>query len=188
MKIYTKRGDDGNTSLLGGERVPKHSARIEACGDIDEVNAMIGMALSSPHSEQAAVTLTEIQRHLFVLGTEAATPDDSQMPIARIGEQEIGWLEEQIDQISDKLPELKQFILPGGSRTGAVLHAARTICRRAERTVAEIGEKEKISRNLLIYLNRLSDLLFVMARYENQEAGCNETPWAPRAEKPDNPN
>lgn len=180
MKIYTKKGDFGQTSLFGGDRVPKSSTRIEAYGTVDELNSIIGWTLCDSMTAESKERLKTIQEHLFVLGADLATPESSKTRIDRVDEQEIEYLESAIDDMSESLPELKNFILPGGSPTGAKLHIARTICRRAERLAVLCMEKEeKISGLTLKYLNRLSDFLFVAARYENREADTPEETWKP---------
>lgn len=179
MKIYTKKGDQGNTSLFGGDRVPKSSARIEAYGTVDELNSWIGLVLSNSLSKKSTETLPAIQDHLFVLGADLATPPDAKTRIKRINESHIQYLEEQIDEMQEELPELKNFVLPGGARAGAHLHVARTVCRRAERAVVKCRTQEDISELAIIYLNRLSDFLFVAARFENKHAGTKETTWKP---------
>jgi len=181
MKIYTKQGDDGKTALFGSGRVPKYNPRIEACGTIDEINSFLGLALASPHSDWAADIVNRIQNQLFVLGADVATPDDARQQINRIGPEEIAWLEETIDRTEEELAPLTHFILPGGCPAGAALHLARSVCRRAERGIVRSMETESISEQVLIYLNRLSDLLFVLARHENRKAGTKETIWSPRS-------
>ena len=182
MKIYTKKGDKGETSLYGGHRVSKSSARIEAYGTVDELNSIVGLALSYDLSDEGREVLKNVQEHLFILGADLATPPSSKTRIERIGEQQVAYLEERIDRFEEKLPELKNFILPGGSQPGATLHVARTVCRRAERAVVRSREEveEAVSALTIKYLNRLSDLLFVSARFENSAAGVPETPWKPK--------
>ncbi|MDZ7690373.1 MAG: cob(I)yrinic acid a,c-diamide adenosyltransferase [Balneolaceae bacterium] len=179
MKIYTKRGDKGDTSLYGGARVSKSSARIKAYGTVDELNSWLGLALEYTRSEKAKNVLEEIQKHLFILGADLATPPDAKTRISRIEETHVVFLENAIDEMSEELPELKNFILPGGAESGSRLHVARTICRRAERAVVECSNHEQVSDVALKYLNRLSDLLFVAARFENKNAGTPETTWKP---------
>ncbi len=179
MKIYTRKGDSGNTSLFGGSRVPKSSARIEAYGTVDELNSLLGLAASFGCSPKAEEWLPRVQEQLFVLGSDLATPPDADARIERIGEAETKFLEEAIDEMEEELPPLKNFILPGGARTGSTLHFARTVCRRAERATVRCMEEEEISEQALAYLNRLSDFLFVLGRYENRHAGSSEQPWQP---------
>lgn len=177
MKIYTKRGDAGQTSLFGGRKVMKDEIRIEAYGTVDELNSIIGMILTYHLSEKGASTLKEIQHQLFILGADLATPQDKKTKIERIGNAEISFLETSIDALDEKLSPLKNFILPGGSPAGASLHMARTVCRRAERRTVSLKKNEPISDDCIIYLNRLSDFLFVLARFENQTENVAETPW-----------
>jgi cob(I)alamin adenosyltransferase len=178
VKIYTKTGDGGETQLLDGSRVPKDHRRVEAYGEVDELNALLGLvqaelpALSTP--------LESIQRDLFALGAQLADPG------ARIGEKRtkaafdtsrVESLEAEIDAREALLPPLRAFILPGGSRAGALLHVARTVCRRAERATVALDRERSVDPAILKYLNRLSDLLFVMARHTNGEAGLPEKNW-----------
>lgn len=179
MKIYTKKGDKGDTSLFGGYRVPKSSARIEAYGTVDELNSIMGLAASHPLSEQGKQWIRKVQEDLFVLGADLATPPSADTRINRIGQEAVTFLEEAIDTLQAELPPLKNFILPGGSRPGATLHMARTVCRRAERATVRCGSDEEISELAVTYLNRLSDFLFVLARYENKQAGSSEEAWKP---------
>lgn len=179
MKIYTRKGDTGETSLFGGQRVSKSSKRIEAYGTVDELNSIVGLAASYSLSPKGTVLLQTVQEQLFVLGADLATPVSSKTRIERIGEEEIQFLEQAIDQMEDDLPKLKNFILPGGSHPGATLHVARTTCRRAERAAVYCKQDEPISDVAIKYLNRLSDFLFVLARYENNYLGTIEEPWKP---------
>ena len=178
MKIYTKTGDDGTTGLFGGGRVPKTSPRIEAYGTVDELNSCIGLARSSSHGEFGDL-LQRIQQELFVLGGDLATPlsTRSDYPVPRIGQVEIRALELAIDEHDAALPTLKRFIMPGGNPLAAHLHHARTVCRRAERCVIALAAEEEITPTNVIYLNRLSDLLFVLARRANQLAGVSDVEW-----------
>ncbi len=184
MKIYTKSGDDGTTGLFGGDRVAKDSPRIEAYGEVDELNTIIGIALSEADPpERIASILTRIQGELFVLGADLATPERKErknISIPRVTNREVACLEEEIDEIVENLPELRHFILPGGSALGARLHFARTVCRRAERRLVHLYNVEpSIGLHPLHYVNRLSDHLFVLARLANSMAGVEETPWIP---------
>ncbi len=179
MKIYTKKGDQGNTSLYGGERVAKSSLRIKAYGTVDELNSVMGLAASYSLSEQGSRGINKIQQDLFVLGADLATPPSSKTRINRIDEEAITFLEQAIDEMERDLDPLKNFILPGGSPQGASLHLARTVCRRAERAAVECSRQEEISELTVKYLNRLSDFLFVLARFENKQAGTSETVWKP---------
>jgi len=185
MKIYTKKGDKGETSLFGGERVSKSAERIEAYGTVDELNSVIGLALSYGLSEEGRKMLQKIQEHLFILGADLATPPSTDTRIRRLEEEQVTYLEECIDRLEEELPDLKNFILPGGSQPGATLHVARTVCRRAERAAVRCREnrEDEISEIAIKFLNRLSDLLFVAARYENKTAGVRETTWKPGERK-----
>lgn len=179
MKIYTKRGDEGNTSLFGGTRVPKSSARIEAYGTVDELNSVLGLAASFPIAHKEQQWLKKVQENLLVLGADLATPTSSKTRINRIDESAIEFLEHAIDEMEEELPPLKNFILPGGHQQGATLHLARTVCRRAERATVTCSETEEISELTIKYLNRLSDFLFVLARLLNKHAGKPEETWKP---------
>jgi cob(I)alamin adenosyltransferase len=178
MKIYTKHGDRGETSLFGGKRLSKDSLRIEAYGSVDELNSILGVVRSlKPHRELDSL-LEQVQNELFVLGADLATPrTSSSKKVQRLQEQSVLQLEEHIDALDETLSPLRSFILPGGSPVAAKLHVARTVCRRAERLVVRLGKKEKIGGLPVKYLNRLSDLLFVLARYANKLDGAVETPW-----------
>ncbi len=180
MKIYTKKGDQGNTSLFGGKSIKKNSIRIEAYGTVDELNSVLGVVLSHDTSSDGREILSEIQNQLFVLGADLATIESKKVKIERIGNREIEKLEQWIDRLEEQLPALTSFILPGGSKAGAALHQARTVCRRAERKTVSLKQNDPISDACVIYLNRLSDLLFVMARFENMKADAPEIPWSPR--------
>jgi cob(I)alamin adenosyltransferase len=185
MKIYTRGGDRGETSLFGGERVRKHHLRVCAYGDVDELNAAIGMARTFVDDADLADALARIQSSLFDLGGELATPDAAQRaasgkvtPCVAAGDVE--QLEYWIDRLDEELEPLRNFVLPGGARSAASLHVARTICRRAERSVVALAESEPIGPVLVEYLNRLSDLLFVMARAANRRASIVEPIWSGR--------
>ncbi len=182
MKIYTKTGDKGETSLFGGGRVPKNHARVEAYGTIDELNAALGVALSAGPCEPIDKWLREVQRHLFHLGSDLATPLDSKSDwVARIEQRQVTWLEDSIDQMTAQLEPLRNFILPGGTPVAAQLHVARTICRRAERQIVALGETAETNDFTVIYINRLSDWLFTLARYENAQKGESEQKWSLRS-------
>lgn len=179
MKIYTKKGDAGETSLFGGTKAKKSNIRIQAYGTVDELNSTLGMGLSYTVSDLAKKILSQVQNDLFVVGATLATPDPEKSRIEEVGEHEIESIEQWIDQIEEGLSPLKSFILPGGTGAGSTLHFARTVCRRAERDTVALSEKEEIPPNTIIYLNRLSDLLFVLARYENKQQNVKETAWIP---------
>jgi cob(I)alamin adenosyltransferase len=181
VKIYTRTGDRGETGLFGGERVPKDHPRVAAYGAVDELNAAVGLAraLDPPAFEDEL--LQRIQRQLFTVGAELATPDPARLANALggppTGESDVTELEQAIDRLEAGLPPLKAFILPGGSPRGAALHVARTVCRRAERRVVGLARQTAISPAIVRYLNRLSDLLFVLARAANARAGAGDLPW-----------
>ncbi|HTY63903.1 MAG TPA: cob(I)yrinic acid a,c-diamide adenosyltransferase [Acidobacteriota bacterium] len=168
VRIYTKTGDDGTTGLLGGQRVTKDSPLIEASGSLDELNALIGLVRSHTLPDDVNRVLESIQNDLFTIGTQISTPEESGAKIPGIGNDEIANLEREIDTLEDRLPSLKQFILPGGAKEAAALHLARTVARRAERRCVTLTRSAKLDPRVLCYLNRLSDLLFLLARYANQ--------------------
>ncbi len=198
MAIYTKTGDDGDTALFGGGRVPKNDRRVEAYGAVDELNSFVGLALTSltdvdadPDADGGPDAdadpgirrgLLLIQNDLFALGANLATPerDDSRprprtpdVPVARVEA-----MERWIDRATEELPELREFILPGGTGAAAMLHVCRSVCRRAEREVVALGREETLDPGIVRYLNRLSDLFFVWARLENLRAGQADVPWS----------
>ncbi len=178
MKIYTRTGDDGTTSLFGGMRVSKDNARIEAYGAVDELNAVLGMAASLSGDDGVTRLLQNIQRDLFTIGTDLATPPDRHKSVDdRIIQSLVETLETAIDKLETSLPPLRQFILPGGHPCAAAIHVARTICRRAERRVIALGSAEAITPASRIFLNRLSDYLFVLARHVNHMHDVEETTW-----------
>ncbi|MDE2636748.1 MAG: cob(I)yrinic acid a,c-diamide adenosyltransferase [Chloroflexota bacterium] len=178
MKIYTKTGDSGETSLFGGGRVSKHHLRVEAYGTIDEVNSHLGLARAAGPSQQGDLWLEKVQNQLFHLGSDLATPLDAKTDrVARITERDIAWLENTIDRMSAELAPLQNFILPGGAQAAAHLQVARAVCRRAERLITALGNSEEISEHAMPYVNRLSDWLFTLARYENTKAGESESKW-----------
>lgn len=178
MKIYTKSGDKGDTSLFGGQRVPKDAQRIEAYGTVDELNSVLGIVRADTPGKELDEILGIIQDQLFVLGADLATPRSlEQKGLRRIGAKEAEVMEETIDRVEKHLKPLKSFILPGGSPVAARLHFARTVCRRAERVVVRLSRNEDIGDDCMIYLNRLSDLLFVLARFANHSANVAEVKW-----------
>ncbi len=180
MKIYTKTGDEGTTGLFGGKRVAKDSPRIAAYGDVDELNALLGTAAASSRHKPIVGALTDIQVALFTLGAQLASPS-TDPKIAVITSAHIDAIERQIDAISETLEPLRTFILPGGSPTASLLHLARTVCRRAERSTVHLAALpgEQVDRWLLIYMNRLSDFLFTLARLANQLEKIADVPWKP---------
>jgi cob(I)alamin adenosyltransferase len=178
MKIYTKTGDKGDTSLFGGQRVPKDAMRIEVYGTVDELNSVLGIVLAENTNERIADILTSIQNHLFALGADLATPRSADSKsIKRVEAKDAHSLEKVIDSLESHLKPLRSFVLPGGSPVAARIHFARTVCRRAERAVVRLSRNEDIGESITIYLNRLSDLLFVLARYANHVAGVQEVKW-----------
>ena len=180
MKIYTKTGDRGDTSLFGGQRVPKDALRIEAYGTVDELNSVIGRVVAETPDKRINEILTAIQGELFALGADLATPRSASAKLVRRFEpKDAHVLERQIDGLEARIRPLKSFILPGGSPVAAQIHVARTVCRRAERAVVRLSRNEDIGDGITVYLNRLSDLLFVLARYANHVAGVPETKWKP---------
>lgn len=182
-RIYTRTGDDGSTGLVGGTRTQKHGARVSAYGDVDELNAHLGLCATLAETSGRAslfTTLRTIQNELFDIGAELATPTGSEWPnMAKASEDLVTRLEEWIDELNASLPELSSFVLPGGTTLNAQLHIARAVCRRAERSVWALHEQEEISLHIAQYLNRLSDLLFVMSRYELVVAQVAEYLWIP---------
>ncbi len=181
MKIYTRSGDDGDTALFGGGRVPKAHARVEAYGTVDELNAVIGLAIAQTADESVRSRLQTVQHDLFSLGADLATPpardgrkrpSTPELPIGRVTDME-GW----IDEADEELAPLRAFVLPGGTVGAAALHLARTVCRRAEREVVRLAGSEPVSDAVVPYLNRLSDLLFTFARLENHRSGVPDVEW-----------
>jgi cob(I)alamin adenosyltransferase len=180
MKIYTKGGDAGETGLVGGSRVGKDAARVAAYGDVDELNAALGVVLAHAADAETSELLHQVQRDLFALGAQLADPDDrvvTQKEKVRVTAEHVDVLERAIDERDPQLPPLTAFILPGGSPMGAFLHLARTVCRRAERSVVALSRDNHVDPLLIVYLNRLSDLLFVLARHENHHRGQPESRW-----------
>lgn len=179
VKIYTRTGDSGDTGLFDGTRVAKNDPRVAAYGDVDELNAWLGSARTELTDPDVSAMLEQIQRDLFALGARLADPAKKiagRVAKAAVASEDISRLEGWIDRLESELPPLRRFILAGGCRAGAALHVARTICRRAERSVVSLG-REEVEPNVLVYANRLSDLLFVMARAVNHRAGVPETEW-----------
>jgi len=178
MKIYTKTGDSGDTSLFGGERVPKDALRIEAYGSVDELNSLLGIIRSLQPHKSLDTILSMVQNQLFNVGADLATPiGHKSTAIPRIQRSHAVALEKKIDSLENHLTPLKTFILPGGSPIASHLHFARTVCRRAERCVVRLSRNEDIGDHIIVYLNRLSDLLFVMARYANVLDRHSEVRW-----------
>ena len=181
MRIYTRTGDDGGTALFGGGRVPKDNDRVEAYGDVDELNASLGMARAVETMPRIDEVLVPVQRDLFAIGALLAPPDhdrmQQQLAKARVDEDRIAQLERAIDEAEAELEPLKAFIVPGGTPKSAALHVARTVCRRAERRVVHLAREVPLPPLVVVYLNRLSDLLFVLARLANRRAGAGEVTW-----------
>jgi cob(I)alamin adenosyltransferase len=181
MKIYTKTGDAGDTGLFGGGRVAKNHPRVEAYGDVDELNAMLGAVRAAEPMPRIDEVLVPIQRDLFAIGALLATPDRDKMEKhlekARVDDSRVAELERAIDDADAELEPLRAFIVPGGTQKAAALHVARTVCRRAERRVVELAQVTTIPPLVVIYLNRLSDLLFTLARVANRRGGAGEVTW-----------
>lgn len=180
-KIYTKTGDKGQTSLIGGTRIPKFDVRIEAYGTVDELNAFVGLIRDQAIDEHTRGILIETQDRLFTIGSLlAADPVKNKMQLPQITEADIQLLEKEIDEMNTHLPEMKAFVLPGGHTTISFCHIARCVCRRAERSVLRLNEREPVDELIYKYLNRLSDYLFVLSRKITHDLQATETPWKPR--------
>jgi len=180
MKIYTKTGDEGKTSLFGGKRVWKDDLRIQAYGTVDELNSILGLALNEIKNEELKKVISSIQNELFVLGSDLATPAEKnkiKIKVPRVDASNTKQIENLIDKFDSQLPSLKNFILPGGLKGAAFLHNARTVCRRTEREVVALSKIDEVNHEIIIYLNRLSDLLFVLARYENYSNKIADVIW-----------
>ncbi|MEO0476438.1 MAG: cob(I)yrinic acid a,c-diamide adenosyltransferase [Planctomycetota bacterium] len=182
MKLYTKRGDDGHTDLIGGARVSKNHLRVGAYGAVDELNATIGLALADCDIDAINKGLITIQCRLFELGADLATPGSEKAAQSRLKAEGVVELESQIDASTEQLESLRNFILPGGTTLAARLHLARTVCRRAEREVVALAASDPVDPTATIYLNRLADLLFAFARLANAKAGVADVPWRPGEE------
>jgi len=181
MKIYTKTGDKGITSLLGGTRLPKYDLRIESYGTIDELNSHIGFLRDQKINAESTAQLVEIQDRLFTVGSElAADPEKSKVKIPVLSENDVQYLEEAIDKMNEHLPVMRNFILPGGHPAVSACHITRCVCRRAERLIVHLSELSKVDPLIIKYINRLSDYLFVLSRKLTVEFNANETPWKPR--------
>lgn len=174
MKVYTRTGDDGGTALGNGQRVSKASARVAAYGDVDELNASLGVLAAEELPAEAATSIRKVQAALFEVGAALADPSGRFRPTAAVHDP--AWIERWIDELDADLPPLRNFVLPGGARPAALAHAARCVCRRAERSLVGLDRTEEIER-LLPFLNRLSDALFVLARWLNHRAGVPDVPW-----------
>lgn len=182
-KVYTRTGDDGTTGLGGGQRVGKDTLRIEAYGTVDEANSAIGLARAFGLTGDIDTALSTIQNELFHLGSDLCIleEDKARRPVPRIEPHHVEALEALMDRLSEDLPPLENFVLPGGTLGAAQLHVARTVCRRAERAAVALSRQEAIGPAVVLYLNRLSDALFVMARYENRKRGTTDVLWNSRA-------
>jgi|ERR1035441_6459449 cob(I)alamin adenosyltransferase len=185
MKIYTKTGDKGQTSLIGGTRVPKHHIRIEAYGTVDELNSWIGLIRDQDIDSHSKEILLEIQDRLFTIGSSLASDPVKSIPkhrekIPDLKVEDITLLENEMDEMNNHLPEMKSFILPGGHTTVSYCHIARCICRRAERNTTHLAENDFVADLVIIYLNRLSDYLFVLSRKLSNDLNAMEVPWKPR--------
>lgn len=180
MKLYTRQGDDGSTSLFGGQRVQKDVLRVQAYGEVDELNSVIGLAAVVADEHHLRPLLLRVQAELFELGTAICTPPGK--PVAHVTpftNDQVERLEREIDTMTESLEPMRNFILPGGCESAARLHVARTVCRRAERAIVSLAHVEPVDAPVLAYINRLSDLLFAMARRANQLAGVADVPWQP---------
>ncbi len=192
-KVYTRTGDTGQTGIVGGKRLPKDHPRIEACGSVDELNSVIGLALSflakkeaSKRREKLGLILEAIQQKLFDAGSELATlPGDEYEGQITLQAENVEWLEEIIDAMNEELQPLKSFILPGGTSLNAFLHQARTVCRRAERDILKLNQIDLVNPEIIKYINRLSDFLFVAGRWVTETLGETETLWQPGKSSPD---
>lgn len=181
FKIYTKTGDKGQTSLIGGTRVPKFDIRIESYGTVDELNSHIGLIRDQSIDTNTREVLIEVQDRLFTIGSLlAADPEKNKMTLPQISEKDIELLESEIDKMNETLPEMKFFVLPGGHTTISFCHIARCVCRRAERCVLKLNEQAPVNELIYKYLNRLSDYLFVLSRKITADLNAPETPWKPR--------
>ncbi len=181
MKIYTRKGDSGETSLIGGKRVSKTDQRIEAYGTVDELNSIIGVVRDAATEKECDDFLTAVQNTLFTIGSELASAGDNKMQLPELRDTDIAQLEEEMDRMEEQLPALKNFILPGGDLAASHAHVARTVCRRAERRVVALARDEAVDEKIIRYLNRLSDYLFMLARYLTHQHGGVETAWKTRS-------
>ena len=181
-RVYTRTGDDGTTGLGSGLRVSKDSGRIEAYGTVDELNTQIGVVLAGGVVRELEIPLQEIQNDLFHLGSDLCMPEEEKAltPVPRVEPRHVEGLERLMDRLSEELPPLANFVLPGGSPGAAALHVARAVCRRAERALVGLSRREPIGAHTVEYVNRLSDALFVMARYENRRRGMPDVLWDSR--------
>lgn len=182
MKIYTKKGDAGQTSLLGGTQVPKYDLRIEAYGTIDELNAYLGLISDQELAREFISLIRLVQNQLFTIGSHLANdPEKSQFTLPELHDTETDLLEKSIDKMNAQLPELRNFVLPGGHLANSMAHVARCVCRRAERRVVELHAQQPVHPIIIPFLNRLSDWLFVLSRYLSHKSDSPEVIWTPRA-------
>lgn len=177
MKIYTKAGDDGNTSLFGGRRIPKYADRIESYGTVDELNSFLGLLKDEVEIEEVQTFLLKIQHNLFDIGSVLATDPNSDFKLPGVNESDVALIEESIDEMQEILPPLKHFILPGGHKAVSYAHICRTVCRRAERRVVAVSASEEVDKQIILYLNRLSDYFFVLGRYLGLKLNVEEVKW-----------
>lgn len=180
LKIYTRTGDDGKTGLIGGNRVSKHHIRVKCYGTVDELNSYLGLAGNFIGEIRSKNVVLDIQNRLFTLGAYLAAAPGNKMVLPELSEEDILILESEIDRLTSVLPELKNFILPGASIAGAHAHVARCICRRAERQIVLLADNEHVDELVIRFINRLSDYLFTLARFLDQQNGVTETIWTPR--------
>jgi cob(I)alamin adenosyltransferase len=181
MKIYTKKGDEGKTGLIGGTRVLKNALRIDSYGTVDELNSFIGVVRDYDIDPESKKQLIEIQDRLFTIGSSLASdPEKSNMKIPDLKESDVQILEQWMDEMDEKLPEMRFFVLPGGNHAVSFCHVARCVCRRSERLIVELNQNEFVAPLVLSYMNRLSDYLFVLGRKIAQDLGAHEQPWHPR--------
>lgn len=178
-RIYTRTGDKGETGLVGGVRTSKDSLRVQAYGNIDELNSILGVARAFTKDAEINSLLEGLQRDLFAAGADLASPTEGERDVPRITKDMIDSLERTIDRFQEQLMPLKAFILPGGTQTGAILHLARSVARRAERSIVALSKTEKVNEHMIPYVNRASDLLFVVARVVNHRASTSEVEWHP---------
>lgn len=181
MKVYTKKGDTGTTGLIGGTRILKSSLRIEAYGTIDELNSFLGLIRDQKINDKIIAQLLEIQDRLFTIGSSlAADPEKSKMSLPQLFEEDVKKLEDWMDEMDETLPPMKNFVLPGGHTIVSYCHISRCVCRRAERIVVELNQHEFVANLVIMYINRLSDYLFILSRKLTQDLKAEEHPWIPR--------
>ncbi len=183
MKIYTKKGDSGYTSLIGGTRVAKHHLRIESYGTVDELNSYMGLIRDHNENPELKEVILEVQDRLFTIGSQlAADPEKSKMKLPEVYESDVKFLEDQIDKMDEELEPMRSFVLPGGHPVISSTHIARCVCRRAERITVHLAENETVDEIIMRYLNRLSDFLFTLSRKLSKDLNAEEIPWKPRTD------